>query len=264
MIHRSVRKTTAALAVGLGVLVLPLAGCAAGSSQATVANSANSGNPLDVDQSIVQTQWGPLGGADRLMLVKVRLAGAWELPTGEQSQTKGTSPAVREAGQHLIQGHTELNNTDEKLAKMLGVPIPTQPTPEQQGFLNQLNAATGQEYDNTFASLLRDQHGAVFQLLAQVRAGTRNSVIRNFADRCMTVVLDHITMMERTGLVNYQALPSPTAPPPNPAPTAQQVASNNNSSLGVFVIAAVLAAVAIAVPFFRRIKPKKTTSVIPE
>jgi predicted outer membrane protein len=198
------------------------------------------------------------------MLVKVRLAGAWELPTGEQSQTKGTSQAVRDAGMHLIQGHTELNNTDEQIASKLGVPIPTQPTPEQQGFLTQLNAATGQEYDNTFAGLLRDQHGAVFQLLAQVRAGTRNSMIRNFADRCMQVVLDHITMMERTGLVNYQALPSPTAPPPNPAPTAQQVASNNNSSLGVFVIAAVLVAVAIAVPFFRRVKPKKVSSVIPE
>jgi hypothetical protein len=33
----------------------------------------------------VQTQWGPLGPADRDLLVKVRLAGLWEGPTGQQA-----------------------------------------------------------------------------------------------------------------------------------------------------------------------------------
>ncbi|WP_081789339.1 DUF4142 domain-containing protein [Kutzneria albida] len=262
MITAAMRRRAAMLVVGLGVLSAPLAGCASGTTQ--VSNTANTGNPLDVGTEVTQTQWGPLGPADRLMLVKVRLAGAWELPSGEMALKKGVSQAVRDAGTHLIDGHTELNATDTKIAAELNVPIPTTPLPEQQGFLTEMTNASGTAFDKFFAGVLRDQHGAVYQLLAQVRAGTRNSMIRDFANRCMVVVLDHITMMERTGLVNYEALPSPTAPPPVPVPTAAQVTSSNNTSLGVFVIAAVMAAGAIAVPFVRRLRPKKKPSIIPE
>lgn len=33
-----------------------------------------------------QTQWGPLGPADRDLLVKVRQANLWEGPTGQQAE----------------------------------------------------------------------------------------------------------------------------------------------------------------------------------
>jgi putative membrane protein len=262
VISHAVRKAAVLVVLGVGLLV-PVSACA--SSQA---GQVDPSNPLDVGTQVTQSQWGPVGPADRLMLVKVALAGSWELPSGEMAQTKTDTPAVRTAGQHLIMGHTMLNQKNVQIARELGVTLPTKPLPEQQGFLTAMrNAASGPDFDKAFVGPLRDQHGAVYQLLSQVRAGTRNSLIRDFANVCMTTVLDHITMLEQTGLVNYNALPSPTAPPVTPAPTAAQISSNNTSSVAVFVIAAVLAGAAIVIPVTRRTNrggKSGAGSVIPE
>src|SRR5215475_11302917 len=60
----------------------------------------------------VTTPYGPLSAQDRDFVTKVRLAGLWELPAGQLALRKGTTPAVREAGQHLIDGHTSLDAHD--------------------------------------------------------------------------------------------------------------------------------------------------------
>lgn len=268
MISRAVRKAAVLLVLGIGALA-PLSGCSIGTSQAaTPPGQVDPSNPLDVGTQVTQSQWGPVGPADRLMLVKVALAGSWELPSGEMAQTMTNNTAVRTAGQHLIAGHTMLNKTNEEIAQKLGVTLPTKPLPEQQGFLtNMQNAQPGVDFDRAFVGPLRDQHGSVYQLLSQVRAGTRNSLIRDFANTCMTTVLDHITVLEQTGLVNYSALPSPTAPPITPVATAAQIKSDNNSSIGVFVIAAVMAGIAIVVPVVRRSSKggkRRAGSAIPE
>jgi len=275
VISRTVRKAAVLVVLGIGTL-LPLTGCSIGTSQAAAAAGAGGtgqgqqdpSNPLDVGTEVTQSQWGPVGPADRLMLVKVALAGSWELPSGEMAQTMTNNPAVRTAGQHLIMGHTMLNQKNVEIAKELGVTLPTKPLPEQQGFLtNMKNSAPGIDFDRAFVGPLRDQHGAVYQLLSTVRTGTRNSLIRDFANTCMSTVLDHITVLEQTGLVNYNALPSPTAPPITPVTTAAQVTSDNNSSIGVFVIAAVMAGIAIVVPVMRRSSKggkRRAGSAIPE
>ena len=45
----------------------------------------------------VATEYGPLSGLDRDFLTKVRLAGLWELPAGEQARLKGHTAAVQKA-----------------------------------------------------------------------------------------------------------------------------------------------------------------------
>jgi hypothetical protein len=46
----------------------------------------------------------------------------------------------------------------------------------------------------------------VFSVVAQVRASTRNSLVRELADDANTTVLDHIKILEATGYVDFDAL----------------------------------------------------------
>ena len=41
----------------------------------------------------------------------------------------------------------------------------------------------------------------MFQLIAEVRAGTRNSAILDFATQANNIVMTHMTLLERTGYV---------------------------------------------------------------
>ncbi|MEU6992737.1 DUF4142 domain-containing protein [Streptomyces sp. NPDC046465] len=206
----------AALVATLGAIAFPVWSYAdrSGTGQANLAAGS------------VATRWGPLSAADRDLLVKVRLAGLWEIPAGQQAVERAPTEAVKAAGDHLIVGHTDLDKRVRAAAAQLGVELPNQPTEQQQGWLDELTAASGETYQRKFANLLRASHGKVFAVIAQVRDSTRNSLVRQLATDSNQTVLDHITMLESTGLVDFDAIAngaaaastaSPTGPPPPPS-----------------------------------------------
>ncbi|MFF8957496.1 DUF4142 domain-containing protein [Streptomyces sp. NPDC014894] len=176
-----------------------------------------------LEAATAATPWGPLSATDRDFLVKVRLAGLWELPAGQQAVERAPTRAIRDAGDHLVVGHADLDRRAREVAAKLSVPLPNQPNEQQRGWLRELSAASGEEYERRFANLLRAAHGKVFALIAQVRHTTRNTLIRQLATDANQTVLDHITMLEATGRVDFDALAheaaegttaSPTGPPP--------------------------------------------------
>lgn len=167
----------------------------------------------------VTTPFGPLSTQDRDFITKVRLAGLWELPAGELAELRGTTAAVRTAGQHLVDGHTSLDAHVRTVATQLGVPLPNEPNEQQQQWLATLRAARGQDFDRQFAGILRLAHGRVFTLVAQVRADTQNSLVRDLADDANATVLDHIKIVEATGYVDFTALARDLAASPTPVPT---------------------------------------------
>jgi predicted outer membrane protein len=174
-----------------------------------------SSNPVRV---IATTPYGPLTEADRNFVVFVRSAGLWEYPSGQLALRKGTTQAVRTAGQHLVIGHAALDASCRRIAPLLGVTLPNQPTPQQQGFLNTLTSDTGKQFDTDLANILRVTHGSIFNTIAKVRSTTENTLVRQLADQANDVVLDHITQMEKTGLVNFDQVNfQETTPPKLPA-----------------------------------------------
>lgn len=172
----------------------------------------------------VQTPSGPLTPLDRDFVKRVRLAGLWEIPAGRMAVAKGGSPEVRTAGQHLIDGHTDLDRAVLETARTLGLDVPDEPSAQQKAWLKQLDDAQGAEFDRLFANILRNAHGQVFAVVAQVRASTQNSTVRDLATTANSTVLDHMTVLEGTGLVKFGDLSGPSAatssPPASPVPGA--------------------------------------------
>lgn len=152
---------------------------------------------------------GPVTNADRDLLVKVRLAGLWEMPAGRMAAEKGASPRVREIGTEIAAQHEELDRLTVDAAKRINVPLPDKPNSEQQGWLQEMQRASGAEFDQIFVDRLRAAHGSVFPAIATVRAGTRNDVVRELASAANDFVLNHLDLLESTGLVDYGSLPLP-------------------------------------------------------
>lgn len=224
---RITRQATGTLFVG-GALSLTLAALAYPSM---LGFSTVSAAP---DRVIAQTSTGPLTEADRDFVVKVRAAGLWEYPVGQMALRKGTTTAVRTAGRHLVSGHAGLDATCRRIAARLNITLPNKPSPQQQGFVARLGSDTGRRFDSDMANILRTTHGQIFSTVAKIRATTENSLVRQLADQANDTVLDHITVMEKTGLVDFDQvlfqettppkLPSQDLTPPPPAAGEPQVA----------------------------------------
>ncbi|MEU8577194.1 DUF4142 domain-containing protein [Streptomyces asoensis] len=169
------------------------------------------------DRLIANTQWGPFTEGDRAFVVAVRAAGLWEHPVGLIGLQKGQSQEVKTASQHLVDGHAALDESCRKIAPMLNVVLPNVASPQQEGFVNTLKAAQGKQFDVDFANILRMTHGSIFNTVAKVRSTTKNTLVRALADQANDTVLDHITVMEKTGLVDFDTtLFTQTTPPKLP------------------------------------------------
>ena len=171
----------------------------------------------------VNTQWGPLTPLDRSLIVRVRLAGLWELPAGQQAMQRSTSAAVKEAANHLIVGHNDLDRRVRTMSAQLNVPLPSQPNPQQQGFLKAMTDASPGDYDKVWRPPSCGPRTArSFRDIATVRNLTRNTLVRQLASDANQTVLDHITILEKTGQIDFEAIAesaagpsaSPTGPPP--------------------------------------------------
>ena len=199
-------------------------------------------------------KYGPLGPADIDLVVKVRLAGLWEQPAGEMAVKKGASPRVREIGRMIADQHAILDQLDRNAAGKLGIQVPGEPNADQQYWLGEMKDASGAQFDRIFVDRLRAAHGKVFSVIADVRSGTRNDVVRELAQQSNQFVATHLTLLESTDLVDWQHL----ALPPEPAAGPVAPAGYIKSGVSPTVIWAVLGAavVAGAITTIRVVRPR--------
>jgi predicted outer membrane protein len=155
----------------------------------------------------VQTEFGPLGPADRNLLEKVRQAGLWEGPTSQQAEQQASSAEVKEVGRKLAEEHAQLDEEVRSVANQLGVRLPNAPSAQQNAWMDEITSQTGSDYDRVFVQRVREAHGQVLPVIAEVRASTRNDLIREFAVTAHEFVNRHHGYLESTGLVDYSALP---------------------------------------------------------
>ncbi|MEU4144425.1 DUF4142 domain-containing protein [Streptomyces parvulus] len=206
-----ITRTTAGTAFVAGALVLTLTALA----YPTMLGMQNTGS--DQARVITNTRYGPLTEQDRDFVVKVRAAGLWEHPLGLMAMERGTTPEMKEAGEHLVVGHSRLDATCRKIAPELGITLPNLASPQQQQFVSTVDGTTGKQFDTTAVNIMRITHGQIFPAIAKIRANTKNSLVRQLADQANDTVLDHITVLEKTGLVNFDQVNfQQTAPPSLP------------------------------------------------
>ncbi len=201
------RNTIGTAVVG-GALVLTLSALAYPSMLGVQNASTNT------SRIIANTAYGPLTEADRDFVVKVRSAGLWEYPLGELSMKRGTTKEMKEAGQHLVVGHALLDASCRKIAVELDITLPNQASPQQQQFVATVDAKSGKEFDSTAANIMRVTHGQIFPAIGKIRATTENTLVRQLADQANDVVLDHITVLEKTGLINFDQVNFQQTTPP--------------------------------------------------
>jgi len=121
---------------------------------------------------------------------------------GDLATKNGTTQRVRDVGATIASDHRKLTTAVTTIAGKFGVTLTKTPSSSTAKWMNEIRAATGEQFDRLFADRLRAAHGTVFGLIAEVRAGTRNSTIRDFATQANTIVMKHMTLLESTGDVS--------------------------------------------------------------
>ncbi|WP_447007616.1 DUF4142 domain-containing protein [Saccharothrix isguenensis] len=211
---------------------------------------------------VQQTPLGPITALDKELLVKVRLAGLWEMPMGEEAKTRAASTRVKEVGAQLAGDHLFLDERVVRLASQMGVALPNEANADQQSWMAEMRSLTGSAFDDSFANRLRAAHGSIFPAIGAVRANTRNEAIRQFAQVCNQIVLKHMTLLESTNMVTDMGLSKPVTAGVAPAAAVRgdpvrasaRIPSDDPSPLAVLLIC--LAGVVVTIGILRVLRPR--------
>jgi predicted outer membrane protein len=219
------RWSVGVLAMTLTVLLAP-----AGMARAADATPV----PVPPNTGLTDKGAGAVTAADRDFIIKVRLAGLWEIPAGNMAVEKSEDPRIVNIGRTIAQQHVVLDKLDIAVAKKLGVALPNQPNSDQQGWLNEMkNASSSETFNQIYIDRLRAAHGKIFPAIATVRASTRNDTVRKLAQRTNQFVATHMTLLETSGIVDFKALPTAPAPNASTGPTAAKQVANTASQSAV-------------------------------
>jgi predicted outer membrane protein len=235
--HRWATRLLAAAGLGLVLAALP------------------TGSPAHAqDDDVVESEWGPVTNADRDLLIRVRYAGLWEIPAGEMAVKKGVDERVREVGAFIRDEHIDLDAATLEVAGKLGVELPDEPYADNQVALDRMAAAEGEAFDLEFVQRLREAHGSIYSIIAYVRSGTQNDLMREFADTGEEFVGRHMEYLESTGLVDWAHIP----PPPGPAGAPTRFLAAEPAGVHPVLIWLLLGAAAVAggITFVRTIRPR--------
>ena len=229
---RSVRRLSRLL-VGFSAMVLAflLAPVAPASA------APGDGVPVPPTNLIPNKGLGAVTAADKDFVIKVRLAGLWEVPAGNMAVEKSNNPKIVNIGKEIAAQHVVLDNLDRAVAKKLGIMLPNKPNSDQQYWLSEMeNAATPEQFDQIFVDRLRAAHGKIFPAIATIRSSTRNDSVRKLAQQTNQFVATHLTLLESSNIVDYGSLPTapaPAAPNGGPVPVDGQMLAAASSNQGI-------------------------------
>ncbi len=194
----------------VGITAMVLVGLLAPAGAAHAAD----GVPIPPDTGLTDSGKGTVTPADKDFVIRVRLAGLWEIPAGNMAVEKSDNPKVVAIGKAISAQHVVLDKMDRDVAQQLGIQLPNQPNSDQLGWLAEMKNATAATFDQIYIDRLRAAHGKIFPAIATIRASTKNDSVRLLAQQANQFVMTHMTLLESSGIVDYGALP--TAPPPAP------------------------------------------------
>jgi predicted outer membrane protein len=254
--RRIPRWLVATLALSLAFMVTPTGGAA----------HAEPAVPVPPNTGLTEKGAGVVSAADRDFVVKVRLAGLWEVPAGNMAAEKSENPTVQKIGAEIAKQHVALDELDRKVAAQLGILLPNKPNGDQEAWLNEMRTApTPQQFDQLFIDRLRAAHGKIFPAIGTIRGTTRNDSVRKLAQQTNQFVMTHMTLLESSGIVDYAALPTAPAPGANPgqgpvpidnqmlvsATTGENIPGLSNTVILLVLAAALVVGVVTTMRIFR-------------
>jgi putative membrane protein len=148
-----------------------------------------------------------LSGEDKLFIRQAAIGGQAEVELGKLAQQKGNSEAVRDFGKRMVSDHSKAYDQLMRVQEGADPSIPKEPDPEHKRSRDELNKASGKDFDIAYlASQIQDHQKTVNLLLWEISSGQSAELTKYAADTLPTVMA-HLEMAKQQHAALLSALP---------------------------------------------------------
>jgi len=189
--------TRSAASVAIGVLLAGTAIADDADNQQPNRQPPNSSDTTDRSQDKQgQNQHGQFSASDSEFARKAACGGAAEVALGRLAVEKGSSDAVKQFGQRMVDDHGKANQQLQDIASRKGVSLPAEPTPEEKKGIEKLRGLSGQEFDNEYVNMMTEDHKKDLKAFKQASQSADDADLKSFAASTEPVVKEHLKMLE--------------------------------------------------------------------
>src|SRR5436190_580886 len=154
-------------------------------------NQNSSKNPNAVGERAAMTN---LSAADSKFIMEAAMGGLMEVELGRLATQKGSSAAVKEFGQRMVDDHSAANTELMQLASTKGITLPTELDEKHRKEVTRMSNFSGAEFDRMYSkSMLSDHMKDVAAFEKQSSKGTDKD-IKTFANKTLPTLKEHLEL----------------------------------------------------------------------
>jgi len=133
-----------------------------------------------------------VNATDRDFMVNASYGNVAEVDAGQLAISKGSTAAVRNFGQMMINDHSTAQAELNSLGSQYNVSLPTTPDQAHQAMKQQLMNLTGTAFDSTYISAQVTDHQNTVQLFQNEIDNGNNSSIKAYATKYLPAIQMHL------------------------------------------------------------------------
>lgn len=134
---------------------------------------------------------------DKTFMMKAAQGGQAEVTMGQLAQQKGSSDAVKQLGQTLVNDHQTANQQLQQIAQQQGAQLPTSPDPKDQAETDHLQNLNGQQFDQAFLKhAVMDHQKDIQEFQKEANSGS-DPQLKQFAQQQLPTLQKHLQMAQQ-------------------------------------------------------------------
>jgi len=125
---------------------------------------------------------------------KVAMSDMYEVEAGKIANQKGQSPQVKGFGQMMVEAHSKTTEDLKAIIanEKLKVDLPTKFDSKHQKLIDDLTAASNEDFDKTYAKQQVDGHEEAAKLFDSYAKDGDNASLKQFAQKTLPVIQEHL------------------------------------------------------------------------
>jgi putative membrane protein len=148
-----------------------------------------------------------LSGSDKLFIRQAAIGGQAEVELGKLAQQKGNSEVVRDFGKRMVSDHSKAYDQLMHLHQDANPSIPKAPDPEHKRIRDELDKASGKDFDIAYlASQIQDHQKTANLLLWAISFG-QSADLTKYAAHTLPTVMTHLETAKQQHAALRSALP---------------------------------------------------------
>lgn len=142
---------------------------------------------------------------DQKFLKKAAEGGMAEIAMGKLAEQKGSTEAVKQFGQKLVNDHTKANDQLKEVAAKENLEVPSALSKKHQKQVDKLAKLSGPKFDKAFIHhAVKDHKKDIEEFKAEAQHGS-NPTVRQFASNSVPVLQEHLNIAENLQKSNGQS-----------------------------------------------------------